>query len=140
MSFSVDLIVCDDCWPGFTAALAPLADRDEGCPGSWSDDPDDAVECDLCGRSLEDEDDEASALRMFRDESGRWACAQCVDTADALSDTPREGWTEEMDVKATSDMFAPASGPLYCGYCGRLALDPSKNVEDDNDCDPEHSD
>jgi len=68
-------------------------------------------------------------LRMYHDKGvERWSCADCVTKPDAVKDASE--WVEEPNVEQVSREFTPSSGPLYCGYCGRFAMHPSRNIDD----------
>lgn len=54
-AFGIDLIICPKCWPSVIKYLRLLANgnMDIGpIPGNWTDDPDDASVCDICGEAI----------------------------------------------------------------------------------------
>lgn len=59
-AFGIDLIICPKCWPKVVQYLRLLAsgNMDVGpIPGNWTDDPDDASECDICGEPITELDE-----------------------------------------------------------------------------------
>lgn len=74
MPFGIDIICCNDCWPSLRDGLRAIAgDRrkeiaharragdnvvaiPETIPGNWTDDADDATECDVCLASLDSDE------------------------------------------------------------------------------------
>lgn len=60
-AFGIDLIICPRCWPSFAGFIRLMryasSDPDAGpIPGSWTDDPDDAEECDICGAAITEDE------------------------------------------------------------------------------------
>lgn len=54
-AFGIDLIICPKCWPSVIKYLRLLANgnMDIGpIPGNWTDAPDDASVCDICGEAI----------------------------------------------------------------------------------------